>query len=73
MTSLILSRCLANDKQHKKAIETFNHLYQDQTYIFPTLIAQRIGEQLVLLKRKDEALTIINHALKNEGSTVNYF
>ncbi|HMI05089.1 MAG TPA: SRPBCC domain-containing protein [Pedobacter sp.] len=61
---------LASAQKHQEAIEVFYQLYQDETYIFPTLIAQRIAEQLLLLKRENEALTLIEDALKNEAKPV---
>ena len=61
---------LANIGANEEAITVFNQLYQDETYIFPTLIAQRIAEQLLLLKREDEALMLIEEALKRETRPV---
>jgi hypothetical protein len=54
---------LASTGAHEEAIEVFNQLYQDETYIFPTLIAQRIAEQLLLLKRENEAFMLVEDAL----------
>lgn len=61
---------LANALRHEEAIEQFNQLYQDESYIFPTMMAQRIAEQLLLLKREDEALALIDEALKNETKLI---
>ena len=61
---------LANTGAHEEAIAVFNQLYQDETYIFPTLIAQRIAEQLLLIKRENEALTLIEEALRRETRPV---
>jgi tetratricopeptide (TPR) repeat protein len=57
---------LANAGAHEEAIEVFNQLYKDETYIYPTLIAQRISEQLLLLNRENEALILLEGALKRE-------
>jgi tetratricopeptide (TPR) repeat protein len=61
---------LANAQRHEEAIELFDKLYRDETYIFPTMMAQRIAEQLLLLKRENEALALINEALKNESKLI---
>lgn len=61
---------LANVKKHEEAIGLFRQLHQDETYIYPTMMAQRIAEQLLLLKREGEALALIEEALKNEAKPV---
>jgi hypothetical protein len=57
---------LANVQRHEEAIENFKLLYHDQTYIYPTMMAQRIAEQLLMLKREGEAIALIEDALKCE-------
>lgn len=56
-----------NLHDHEEALRLFYELYEDESHFLRMLIAQRIAEQLVGLKREDEALVLIAKSLTDES------